>query len=108
MRSCMGSRLPWSRGRAQAERVEDGGVDIAAGHRVTDAEELVSGAGDRLRLPGEQGPVVHGAFVGRAGHEFGVELVVGYGAVLDDHLADGAGDLVPGVLAVQRGEQPAV
>ena len=68
-------------------------MDVAAGDRVADAEELELAAPvalDRLGPARHQGLEVELAQVARAGLERKVEVVLRHGAVLDHHLVHGA------------------
>src|SRR5689334_20305079 len=79
----------------QPQRVVDGGVDVAAGYGVADAEEgvAVAEAGEGwLGAGGGERVLVGEAVVERAGLQLVVELVGRDGAVLDD-------DVVGAVLA---------
>src|SRR5260221_6582802 len=73
---------------AQAQRVVDGGVDVAAGHRVADAVQLERPADRRcgqLRAAGEQGADLAHPVICRLCPQRVVEIVEREPALLDDH-----------------------
>src|SRR5262249_859750 len=94
---------------AQPERVVDGGVDVARGDGVADAEELVDAVGiacDRLRPSRDERAVVDLALVAGAVLAGEVEVVERQGAVLDPHLVDEARLRAVAIVAAEYGCQP--
>src|SRR5215469_287849 len=84
-------------------------MNVAAGERVADAEQLIATVRVRhhlLWLDLDQRAEICLAAICRLSSEFDVYVVVGNRAVLDDDLIDDALHGLTGVLISQRGHQP--
>src|SRR4051812_9872953 len=83
----------YSEGPDEAQRVVDGGVGVAGGDGVADAEESIitpGVAGDCLGAAVDEGLVVDLAEVDGAGAEFEVDIIERARAVVHHHLVDAA------------------
>src|SRR5215469_5214723 len=91
---------------AEPQRVIDRRMNIAAGYRIADAEELELALRvglDRLRLALDDGAQIHLAAIARMRLEGEIELVHRQRAMLDDELVDDALLFLVGVFVLQHG-----
>jgi hypothetical protein len=99
----------WSDGECEPAGVEHRGVDVAAGDGIAEAEQRVAPCGvacQSLWCGVDEGVEIYLSAVGGPGSELEIQLIVGNGAVFDDHLVDDPLDRLPDGLVAEYRDEP--